>query len=167
MVLPSCIPEGEGVLPPCPGAGQGSCLATALLRLCWKGSRVVDVFQALFRAMLVLPLDSLRGNFWFQCLGRDLTPASSCYMTLRGGSCSVSPVGHTVGPLCQVRKLLEAASWVLAVLSLAPSGEEVPLGSESLLPGWSHYRSTLISSFPSCDAPAGQHVGLCAIGSCH
>ena len=47
-------------------------------------------------------------------------PASSCYMTMCGGGCSVSLVGHAVGPLCRVRELLEATSWVLAVLSLVP-----------------------------------------------
>lgn len=109
-MLPGCIPKGEGVPPPCPAASQGSCLTTALLGLYWQGSRVVDVFQALFWAMLVLALDSLQGNFWLRCLGWDLTPASSCYMTLRGGSCSVSLVGHTVGPLCRMRELLEATS---------------------------------------------------------
>ena len=45
-------------------------------------------------------------------------PASSCYMTMCGGGCSVSLVGHAVGPLCRVRELLEATSWVLAVLFL-------------------------------------------------
>lgn len=81
---------------------------------------MVDVFQALFWAVLVLSLDSLQGNLWLSCLGWELMPASSCYMTLHGGGCSVSLVGHAVGPLCRVRELLEATSWVLAVLSLAP-----------------------------------------------
>lgn len=82
-----------------PGASQGSCLTTALLGLYKQRFESGRCFSGFILGFYVGPaLGQSSGNFWLRCLGWDLTPASSCYMTLREGSCSVSPVGPHCGP---------------------------------------------------------------------